>query len=383
MNTTPSFDSWTIVFLIAAVQGFFTAMVLWRWKRGQRLANRLLAGLLLLFALTLVEYVLYWTGYIYRYPHIANLSVPFPFLYGPIMWLYLRMIYEGKGLKKQDLWLLLPFVCAVLIFGQWYWSDTATKQAILEGTQKFPTNPWLMRVQFWGRMLWFAGFAIWIWVYILRRPRVGESGRWAKWLSGFYLVFVLAYISYFILIRFPFFNSSWDYHISAVMTGMIYLIAYAGYVQPAVFQGFNWTEAAAPTKYRNSGLTTEASRSLLQNLQWIMREERLYHDAEISLDKLANQLQASKHHVSQVINEQLGSSFFDYVNQLRVEEAKNMLAETSRSDFHVIEIAYAVGFNNKVSFNAAFKKATGMTPTEYRKNHSVSDEAAGPAGAGN
>jgi AraC-like DNA-binding protein len=64
------------------------------------------------------------------------------------------------------------------------------------------------------------------------------------------------------------------------------------------------------------------------------------------------------------------------VNQLRVEEAKALLAETTRSDLHVIEVAYAVGFNNKMSFNAAFKKATGMTPTEYRRNHGQTDSVA-------
>lgn len=381
MQESPSFDTWTIVFLIAAVQGFFTAIVLWRWRRGHPLANRLLSALLFLFALTLVEYVLYWTRYIHDYPHIANVSVPFPFLYGPIVWLYLRAIYEGKSLRKQDAWLLLPFLFAVFALGEWYLSDTASKQSILAGTSRFPGVSWLLRAQFWARMIWILGFAGWNLAYVWRQPRVGNTAAWAKLLTGFYLVFVLAYLSYFILIRFPFFNASWDYHISAVMTAMIYLIAYSGYVQPAVFEGFQWNEPAAPTKYKNSGLTPEASRSLLQNLELLMREERMYHDAEISLDKLAARLSASKHHVSQVINEQLGTSFFEYVNQLRVEEAKNLLAETTRSDFHVIEIAYLVGFNNKVSFNAAFKKATGMTPTEYRRNHSVSDEEAGPAGA--
>ncbi|MFN0034836.1 MAG: helix-turn-helix domain-containing protein [Saprospiraceae bacterium] len=382
MQPAPSFDSWTIVFLIAAVQGFFTALVLWRWRRGHAQANRLLAFLPFLFAVTLVEYVLYWTRYLYDWPHIADLSAQFPFLYGPILWLYLRTIYEGKPLTRKDWWLFAPFLLASLVFGQWYLADTATKQAVIAGEINFVW--WagrLMRIPFWASLAWMVGFALWNWAYVLRQPRVGHTGGWARWLAGFYIVFVLAYISYFVLIRFPFFNTTWDYHISAVMTAMIYLIAYSGYAQPAVFGGFNWNEPAAPAKYRNSGLTADASRSLLQNLQLLMREERIYHDPEISLDKLAARLNASKHHVSQVINEQLGTTFFEYVNQLRVEEARGLLAETTRSDFHVIEIAYAVGFNNKVSFNSAFKKATGMTPTEYRRSHSVSDEEAGPAGA--
>jgi AraC-like DNA-binding protein len=274
------------------------------------------------------------------------------------------------------------FLLSLLPFAGWYWTGTAEKTAVLEQKAPFPGIPGLMLFQFWIRMIWISAFAVWNLVYVWRQPNVGETARWGRRIALFYLVFVLAYISYFILVRFPFFSPAWDYHISAVMTAMIYLIAYAGYAQPAVFDGFAWNEPGAPAKYRNSGLTPEAARSLLQNLQMLMREERAYHDSEISLDKLALRLNASKHHVSQVINEQLGATFFDYINQLRIEEAKTLLAETTRSDFHVIEIAYAVGFNNKVSFNAAFKKATGMTPTEYRRHHSVSDQEAGPAGAG-
>lgn len=382
MQPNPSFDTWTIVFLIAAVQAIFTALVLLRWRRGMALANRLLALLLILFALNLLEYVLYWSNHIFHYPHAANVTLQFPFLYGPILWLYLRTIYTGKPLKVNDLGLFIPFLLAMGQMGPWFWASAETKRAQMLGEIPFAWNGWWMRVQFWSRMIWMGGFAVWNFVYVLRQPRVGSTAVWARYLAGFYLVFVLAYYSYFILVQFPFFNSTWDYHISAVMTAMIYLIAYAGYVQPAVFEGFQWTEPSAPAKYRNSGLTSEASKSLLQNLQLLMREELLYHDAEINLDKLAARLNASKHHVSQVINEQLGSSFFEYINQLRVEEAKKMLVETTRSDFHIIEIAYVVGFNNKVSFNAAFKKATGMTPSEYRRHHSVSDSEAGPAGAG-
>lgn len=181
----------------------------------------------------------------------------------------------------------------------------------------------------------------------------------------------------------PWFNVTWDYHISAAMTAFIYLVAYIGYTQPAVFNGFNLTEFALTPKYQHSGLTPEAGRSLVRKLEAIMMQEKLYRDPELRLDTLSARIGASKHHVSQVINEYLEATFFEYINQLRVEEAKEMLAGTNRSDLHVIEAAYAVGFNNKVSFNSAFKKATGMTPTQYRKSHGRSDGAIGqPSGAG-
>jgi len=74
----------------------------------------------------------------------------------------------------------------------------------------------------------------------------------------------------------------------------------------------------------------------------------------------------SKHQLSQVINEQTGMNFFEYVNQHRIGEARQLLSATSKKELNIIDIAYEVGFNNKVSFNTAFKKITGKTPTSFR-----------------
>lgn len=380
-----TFDAWTLVFLVAAIQGYFIALMLLVWKRGRSQTNRLLAGLLLLFALTMSEYVLYWSHAISRYPHIAHLSTQLPFLFGPVMWLYLRGIYEKKALSAADWLHAVPFALAVMAFAPWYGLSAAEKSGFLINGGQFPVAIGLARAIMWLRNAHLLAYAAWNFYYIRRQPVVGATTRWALLLNGFYAGFALAYLSYFILIRFPFFNSSWDYHISATMTAFIYLIAYAGYVQPAIFDGFDWTEPAAPVKYRHSGLTSDAEGSLVRRLNKLMAQEKLFLDPELGLDLLAARLDASKHHVSQVINARMGCSFFDYINQLRVEEAQKLLIETRRRDLHVIEIAYKVGFNNKVSFNAAFKKTTGMTPTEFRKSHGQTDPAGeqpGETGAG-
>jgi len=177
-------------------------------------------------------------------------------------------------------------------------------------------------------------------------------------------------------VKFEFFNRTWDYHISLAMTAFIYLIAVAGYIQPAVFQGYRISESTPGVKYRNSGLTEAAIHSLFAKLSHLMDSEHLYRNADLNLDTLAHRLNASKHHVSQVINACTEGTFFDYVNRLRIEEAKHLLAEHPRSDFNIIEVAYAVGFNNKVSFNTAFKKVTCITPTEFRHQNGRTDTPA-------
>ena len=95
-----------------------------------------------------------------------------------------------------------------------------------------------------------------------------------------------------------------------------------------------------------------------------MEEVRSYRNPDISLETLAQQLNISSKHLSQVINES-GQHFYDLINQYRIEEAKHLLKEQNGDN--ILQIAYRTGFNSKPTFNAAFKKMTGMTPSEYIK----------------
>jgi AraC-like DNA-binding protein len=376
MNQNPSFDFWTIVFGIAAAQGLFVAFVLWRWDRGHRLGNRLLAVLLGLFSVTMIDYVLFWTGFIVHWPHMADVSAHFPFLFGPILWFYFRSSFERRPLKRADWLHVLPFLLAVVSYLPWYILPAIEKYKIYAQEATFPVPLPILRVLMWGRLAHLTVYAAWNLWYIRRQPAIGSVKRWAWWLAGLFIGFVIAYCSYFLLFFFVKLPRSWDYHVSAFMLAFIYLIAHAGYMRPRVFDGFNIGEAAAPIKYRHSGLTVEAGRSLLEKLEQVMGEEKLYCDADLSLDALAARLDVSKHHLSQIINEHLGLNFFEYLNALRVEEAKRLLAGKNPAELNIIEAAYSAGFNTRGAFNSAFKRATGDTPGAFRKKHRASSGAA-------
>ena len=106
----------------------------------------------------------------------------------------------------------------------------------------------------------------------------------------------------------------------------------------------------------------------LERLSDYMLAEKPYLDAELSLQKLATGLGLPDKQVSQLINQQLGKHFFDYINEFRINDAKSLLKD--QLDLTVLEILYEVGFNSKSSFYTAFKKETGQTPTNYRKSGS-------------
>ncbi|NIM13104.1 MAG: helix-turn-helix domain-containing protein [Candidatus Aminicenantes bacterium] len=120
-------------------------------------------------------------------------------------------------------------------------------------------------------------------------------------------------------------------------------------------------------KYKGSPLTPQFADECIKKLTYLMEIEKLYRDADISLQLLAERLSVSPHLLSQILNEKLNRNFSDFVNYYRIEEAKQILASPRGDQLKIIAVAFEVGFNTKVAFYNAFKKYTKMTPSQYRE----------------
>ena len=111
------------------------------------------------------------------------------------------------------------------------------------------------------------------------------------------------------------------------------------------------------------------NEELVQRLEDLMTRVRIYQDPNLNLDGLADSLSVSPRTVSTLINTKFDQNFFDYVNGYRVEDAKSQL--TDKPDKTIQRIFEDAGFNSKSTFNAIFKKRTGLTPSEFRKQNQV------------
>jgi AraC-like DNA-binding protein len=98
-----------------------------------------------------------------------------------------------------------------------------------------------------------------------------------------------------------------------------------------------------------------------------MDETRPYRNSYLTLQELADALSISAHNLSQVINTRLGKNFYDFVNGYRVEEVKHRLRDPKYQHLTILAIGLEAGFNTKSTFNAFFKKHTGVTPSRYRE----------------
>lgn len=108
-------------------------------------------------------------------------------------------------------------------------------------------------------------------------------------------------------------------------------------------------------------------RLLVSELERLMKKEKLFSEDKISLASLASRLSISRHQLSELIREVYESNFYGFINNWRIQEAKELLAKEGERS--VLSIAMEVGYNSKSTFNQAFKSHTGLNPTEFRNKY--------------
>ena len=120
---------------------------------------------------------------------------------------------------------------------------------------------------------------------------------------------------------------------------------------------------------------TKASYSIVEKqksnhiiaFEHLVIDQKQFLDSDLTLDKIADELKLSKSYLSRIINAELETGFVEYVNTLRVEEAKSYLLNPDFSNYTLESIGIEAGFNSKSAFYSSFKKITGLTPSEFKK----------------
>ncbi|MEQ8425050.1 MAG: AraC family transcriptional regulator [Cyclobacteriaceae bacterium] len=162
----------------------------------------------------------------------------------------------------------------------------------------------------------------------------------------------------------PFFDlKPYSYQVlNAFLVFHIFGISYIGYTNQNLL-----LPPVQITKYSKSTLSKEKQQAYLDLFKEYFNKEKPYLDQELTIQKVATELNISSNHLSQVINHNLGYGFNDFSNAYRVDLAKELIIQPEMNKFTIEAIANEVGFKSKSSFNAAFKKKCGMTPSDFRK----------------
>jgi len=374
-------DFWSSIFLISFAQGLFIIFLLFR-KGKINVPVYFLASLLFLMVLTNLDFYIVSSGKFRHYPHFFGISMGLMLLFGPLLYFYTQSLINSKFKLRIDYALhFIPYVLNLLANSSFYFTDPGTKISFIEHYSEYGLALRLqdkllisLQISHLGCYLFFtlqlmneSGKRFGNIPYIIS---ITSRLKWIKILMVSVTVFfsvVLILFIYVLIAQTLYPGVNYTYSLITSMT--IYYIGYKTILTP---------ELANPDfqkKYNSTEiLDKEITENYTRQLEDMMNIQKIFLDNDLKLETLAKKMSLSSNKLSRLINEKYEKTYPDYINEYRIKEFISRVQNSEFRNFNIYGLAMEVGFNSKSTFNAAFKKATGKTPTEFKKTNGLSEK---------
>ncbi|MBS1597925.1 MAG: AraC family transcriptional regulator [Bacteroidetes bacterium] len=392
------FISENILLFISAIgilQGILLAALVYFHPKSDKSVNKFLA--LYILAITLVMSMGFFMRFVSWQDSYFHQS--FPMISAPLLYLYLRSFKETITWKKalpHFLWYFAFLIPTYLNLHSLALKYPNEKNVPVEALQKPATI-----------IINYLRMGVSILYYFLARRTLNRYQKsikhlfsetsnfdlqWTRYLVNGFLVVIFCGIVFFsLMIRFPeHFNELLLINMT-VATPYIYLATYKGILQPTIWQlqpgiskekveeeiheaeemDLHKSESGKINSIKTSEKSTGKLDELVGRIILLMEKEKIYQETELTLQNLADKLQTPSYQVSQAINEGMEKTFYDLINNYRVEEAKRLLLDPKNSNYTILSVGFEAGFNSKTTFNTVFKKFTGLTPTDFRNQQKL------------
>lgn len=173
----------------------------------------------------------------------------------------------------------------------------------------------------------------------------------------------------FVSIYFIDYNMYIDYTNTLLLLSLSYIFTYIFIQNPKIIHfEKNKVGIKSFSKYEKSGLNETEAQDYIKKMNQLMEKDKPFINSNYSLNDLSESLNLPNHIISEVLNGLIKQGFYDYINNYRIEEFKELLKNPDNQDEKILNLAFDAGFNSKTAFNNAFKKVTGITPSAYRKS---------------
>lgn len=389
------FNAYSSLLLPAVIQGLlFSALLLFRGIREEKLSDRLLASLLLLFNLRVANWMLGFAGWYDAHDWHSTFLFYFPFThwfaFGPLMYFYFRSLASSEfRFRIKDFLHFIPaliwvgfYLYAFLVDVVWlHWINgmAFTGHFGTKGPLGQLDGIWLDDIFDYLALPALLAYAI-LTIrhytqyrhYIMQHFSDIDEIR-LSWLRNLLYAFVL---SIAIWIGFQLadllgrdglsYIELWYSYLA--WGGIIYYLSIAGFMTriPEKLPLFFDPKPEANKELPAKELNQEAEKLKARILEW-METERPYLQPELNLNTLAAQMQVSPTTLSRVLNNGLDKNFNDFINAYRVEEVKHRIRSEEFTHLSLLGIAFESGFSSKATFNRAFKKFSGQSPSDFHK----------------
>ncbi len=406
------FGFYSSLLLIFFVHGLVYALLLYRKSiHNDTTSGKWLSAFLILCILYICPWMLGFAGWYDNQPY-RDIIFYTPFLHlffiGPVIFFYVQSLLNPSFIFSKKHWLhLLPGMLYLLYSIVVVVTDKLVLQRyyfLADGVDKDFDN-WYQLTGFVSMLLYFLISLRYFNLYKKLMMQVVSYAdvllfRWVKNFLYAFLIMLLIKFIFFVGGCIPAFSRLryagpwWEYFSFSIVFYYIAITGYSNSVQTKIPFKLNLlgytsslllpaavnaasksslieeaeiieieTEQAAPNK-EDEPLLTEWKPKILR----LIKEEKAYEDAELSLTQVAKLLQTNPSIISKVINQGFALNFNDFVNHYRIESVKEKLKAGEQKIQTLLGIAYDCGFNSKATFNRAFKKSTGLSPKEWMQH---------------
>lgn len=367
------------MFYLAGIIISFFLTILLVSKRNKSTADKILATWILLAGIHLLFYYFYISGNYLNFPYYLGIELAMPLLHGPFLLLYTIALTTQGRFKINGLLHFLPFLLFFILLSGFIFSPVAVKIKVYQnqglGYQSLLD---ILFICIAVSGIVYAGLSLRILALHQRNIKQHFSNTDKinlRWLT--YLILGMAVIWLVVI----FGNDQLTF---AAVVSYLFFIGYFGIKQVGIFTNEqsipvrpisktiieNESYKNSQIKYARSGVGDKEINLIHEKLQSLIASEKLYTNPELTLRELAAKLDIHPNILSQVINSKEGQNFFDYINQLRIDEFKRLIKISKNEEYTLLALAFECGFNSKTSFNRNFKKITGYSPTEFIKGRS-------------
>lgn len=373
-------DLFAIFIFLGVVQAIFLSFFFFSKESREKSFNVFQGLMLLSIAGCLLEVVLLYSGYIIHILHLVDFSEPLALLIGPFFYLFVKALTKGTPAKKT-IWIHLAFpIVYTLAFIPFLMAPSDVKYnawmyAYHPGAPLRPWNldydPWMFKLTEYHTELVLICLVLYVVLGGLAIVQAFREKASSFWRPDTYALKILRngviqiFLFLLLILAVKIFNEEdTGDHLSAAFGALlVYAMSFSVIKNSSFFKQIPITE---DKKYKGSSLNDGERDRLANVIEEIMASHKPYLKDDFSLPVLAQASRSSVHSVSQVINEKFQKSFFEWMAEYRIAEAKAILKKSPH--LKIEEVAERVGYNSKSSFNTTFKKITGLTPSEFRNS---------------
>jgi AraC-like DNA-binding protein len=368
-----------ILCYLASFQLLLFAVFLFIRSQGKAISNKMLGLFFLAKGIAIIDTIVRFNNeFVFtNAPGLFFIAGSFDFLFGPTLYLYVKSVVFTKfTLKKTDLIHLVPFVSYLAFFITTYhmYSPDVQRELITSG---------FFDTVFMNYVLWsvFHGLVLLYMILILRLLLIygGEIRNnysnlktinlaWLKIVMGGFVCMWSFYLINHMLYIFGFTMST-----VLNLCGKLTLVGFSSFLILRVLAHPTIIPGIGTIKGTNKIGCKTIRQDDLEKLTSYMKTEKPYLEPNLAIQELAERTSISRRRLSYIINTEFNKNFFDFINEYRINEAKTLLAGPESSKKTILEILYEVGFNSKSVFNSIFKKQTGHTPSQFKKNFLISN----------